>query len=246
MSLLPSPPRPGWPAAGGAAPLAPPRLAPPPRAGRAVLDRPLAPGLVIRQAQPSRDPARLSPVALAPGFNQADQVGGRLRERLFQRGLPCLAVRAIAPPHIPRDNADRRLHHRAIRGVRIKGHPASMQCQRARRMAALGILEALIPGRMQGHSGTAEVRGGRLADIDPRQLTANPGERVARVTPRPVPRPHLRRSGQQPPGPWRRPAGTWRSRCRSAPTSRTATGPGLRGQAHAAPRRPAPATTWPG
>ena len=83
--------------------------------------------------------------------------GAVSRERLFQRGLPCLAVRAIAPPHIPCDNADRRLHHRAIRGVGIKGHPASMQCQRARRMAALGILEALIPGRMQGHSGTAEV-----------------------------------------------------------------------------------------
>src|SRR5580692_4940825 len=51
---------------------------------------------VMSQAQPSRDPAGLSRVALAPGLNQADQVGCGLLECLFQRGLTCFAVRAIA------------------------------------------------------------------------------------------------------------------------------------------------------
>ena len=46
MSRLPSPPLPGRRAAGATAPPGPARLASPPRAGRAVLDRPLAAGLV--------------------------------------------------------------------------------------------------------------------------------------------------------------------------------------------------------
>jgi hypothetical protein len=57
-------------------------------------------------AEPGRDPAGLSRVALAPGF---DQVGACLFERLFQGGLACFAVRAVAAPYVPRDQADRGL-----------------------------------------------------------------------------------------------------------------------------------------
>src|SRR6185437_13562338 len=96
-------------------------------AGQPVLLLPLHGELVMRQAQPGRDPGGLGVVVPAPRLDQEDQVGSGRLQRLFQRGLPLFPVRAVAAPDVPRDHPNRRLDYGAVRGVRIEAHVAIMR-----------------------------------------------------------------------------------------------------------------------
>src|SRR6185312_7599453 len=94
--------------------------------GHPVLLLPVAHEMAVRQAQPAGDPLGLARFAITPGFNQADQVGLDPGERVLQGSLPGLPPRPVASPDIPRDYPDRRLRDRAIRGIGIEGHAASI------------------------------------------------------------------------------------------------------------------------
>src|SRR5689334_5412645 len=87
--------------------------------------------MAVRQAQPAGDPLGLARFTVTPGFNQADQVGLDLGERVLQGNLPGLPPRPVASPDIPRDHPDRRLRDRAIRGIGIEGHTASIAANTA-------------------------------------------------------------------------------------------------------------------
>src|SRR5579863_1759495 len=63
---------------------------------------------------------------MAPGFDQDDQVGRCFVEGLFEGGLAIGPVCAVAAPDVPRDQADRRLDQRAVRGVRVEAHLAGV------------------------------------------------------------------------------------------------------------------------
>ena len=103
-----------------------------------VLLLPVAREVAVRQSEPAGDPLGLARFTLAPGFNQADHVGVDLGEGVLQGGLPGLPPRPVPSPDVPRDDPDGRLDDRAIRGIGIEAHPASIAADTAASPSPLG------------------------------------------------------------------------------------------------------------
>src|SRR6266487_6336838 len=91
-----------------------------------VLLLPVAREVAVRQSEPARDLRGLARFTPAPGFNQADHVGFDFGEGVLQGGLPGFPPGPVASPDVPRDDPDRRLDHRPIRGIGIKAHVVSI------------------------------------------------------------------------------------------------------------------------